>query len=385
VNGVAAGRARVLCVDDETNVLEGLALHLRRQYDVETATTGLLGLEAIRQRGPFAVVLSDMRMPGMDGAAFLARVREMSPDSVRMLLTGDVDIRAAIAAVNEGQIFRFLTKPCPADQIRLSFAAATKQYHLIIAERVLLEQTLRGSIKTLTEVLSLSNPIAFGRATRIRNLAAALAQELGLRASWQLEVAAMLSQLGMVIVPDETIERHLSGQLLSAEEQAMVARVPKVNQELLAHIPRLEEVRELVAQCYRHRQPNPPLPNQSGGLFLLGHVLQVAVDFDKLESEGLTTQAAVDTIRGRGALYEPSVVEALARCKKSASLGQVKEIPVQSAGVGMILVDDVRTTKGVLLIARGHELTSSSVERLRNFERGSIREPLRVVDKLTSG
>jgi response regulator RpfG family c-di-GMP phosphodiesterase len=371
---------RVLCVDDDPHVLRGLALLLRSLYDVHSATSGPLGLEAIRQQGPFAVVLSDLRMPGMDGATFLAKVRQESPDSVRMLLTGNVDLHAAIAAVNEGQIFRFLTKPCPPEQIRLSFAAAVEQHRLLVAERVLLEQTLRGSIKTLTEVLSLSNPIAFGRAVRIWNNAAPLVRELGLRESWQLEMAAMLSQLGMVILPDETIERYLGGQPLSAEEEAMVARVPKISQQLLAHIPRLEEVRELIAQCYGQDEATSLLDG-SAELSLAGQALRAAVDFDKLETEGLATQAALDTMRGREGLYEPRVLDALARCKNLSSKGLVKQILARALGVGMILADDVRTAKGVLLMARGHELTVSSVERLRNFERDGIREPLRVTEK----
>src|SRR5512141_2774337 len=111
---IAAKKPSVLCVDDERIVLEGLALHLRRRFDVTMAESGAEGLDAIRGSGKFAVVLSDMRMPGMRGAEFLAQVRQLSPETVRVLLTGYADLESAIAAVNEGQIFRFLNKPCPA-------------------------------------------------------------------------------------------------------------------------------------------------------------------------------------------------------------------------------------------------------------------------------
>ena len=94
------GRVRVLCVDDEPNVLEGLSLHLRRRYQVETATSGAAALEILQRGGETAVVMSDMRMPGMDGAAFLARARQTAPDTVRILLTGHADLNSAISAVN---------------------------------------------------------------------------------------------------------------------------------------------------------------------------------------------------------------------------------------------------------------------------------------------
>src|SRR5437868_1164007 len=143
------GRPKILCVDDEPNILAGLALHLERRYEVATATSGAAGLEYLERDGSTAVVLSDMRMPEMDGAAFLSQVRQLRPDSVRLLLTGQTDIAAAIAAINQGQIFRFLSKPCPPDILMDAVKAAVEQHRLVTSERVLLEQTLRGSIKTL--------------------------------------------------------------------------------------------------------------------------------------------------------------------------------------------------------------------------------------------
>ena len=119
-----ANGARILCVDDEINVLEGLENILRRKFRFEKAQSGQTALEILKSQEPFAVVLSDMRMPGMDGAAFLGHVREEHPDTVRMLLTGHADMNAAISAVNQGQIFRFLTKPCPPDVLIKAFDAA---------------------------------------------------------------------------------------------------------------------------------------------------------------------------------------------------------------------------------------------------------------------
>jgi len=373
-------QARILCVDDEPFVLSGLTFHLRRHFQMHCATSGAQGLELMRQEGPFAVVLSDMRMPGMDGAAFLAKAREAAPDTVRMLLTGQADMQSAIAAVNEGQIFRFLTKPCAPELLQASLAEAVRQHRLVTAEKVLLEQTLRGSVRTLTEVLSLSNPTAFGRALRLWSSASAVAKDLGLREVWRLEVATMLSQLGLIILPAETLERHLEGRQLSGQEQAMVARVPVVTEELLAHIPRLEEVRELVAQCHGQAAAPGAAAGDPGELRLAGQVLRAVADCDELESGGLSTQSALDTLRGRANTYEPRVLESLTRARKLSSQAVVREIPARALAAGMVLVDDVRTLKGVLIMSRGHVLSASSVERLRNFEPGSIREPLRVLE-----
>ena len=161
---------RVLCVDDEPNVLAGLRRCLRGHFAVTTAVGGAAGLDALRAEGRFAVVVSDLRMPGMDGVAFLSQVRALAPDTVRVLLTGQADLEAAIASVNEGHIFRFLMKPCAPTQLLAAVDAAAEQHRLLTAERELLEQTLHGSIKALTEALALANPTSFGRATRLKQL-----------------------------------------------------------------------------------------------------------------------------------------------------------------------------------------------------------------------
>jgi DNA-binding NtrC family response regulator len=132
---------RVLFVDDELNVLEGIQRTLRKQVELQTASSGAQALRLIGASGPFAVVISDMRMPAMNGAQFLARVREQEPDTVRMILSGHADLEATIAAVNEGQIYRFLTKPCPTDQLLAAVEDALNQHRLLTAEKVLLELT----------------------------------------------------------------------------------------------------------------------------------------------------------------------------------------------------------------------------------------------------
>jgi response regulator RpfG family c-di-GMP phosphodiesterase len=108
-----SNKPRILCVDDEPMVLDGLSDVLRRSFDVRVASSGAEGLAMLKeQRREVAVVISDMRMPEMPGSIFLREARRVAPLAVRMLLTGYADHEAAIKAVNDGQIFRFLTKPC---------------------------------------------------------------------------------------------------------------------------------------------------------------------------------------------------------------------------------------------------------------------------------
>jgi len=170
----------ILCVDDEPRVVDGLALHLRKDYRVLIANSGQSALQLLKEQGAPAVVVSDMRMPGMDGAVLLKQIKNLYPDTTRILLTGEPGRDAAISAVNEAQIFRFLTKPCPPDQLRAAIDAAVSQHRLLSAERVLLQETLVGCIRTLVDILALTHPAAFGRTTRVTRLAMQLATAIGL-------------------------------------------------------------------------------------------------------------------------------------------------------------------------------------------------------------
>src|ERR1700744_1678248 len=128
------GRPRVLLIDDDAALLEGLKRRLRSRLDVVGAESGAEAFELIDPARPFAVVVSDMRMPRMDGAAVLREFRKRTPDTVRVLLTGYVDIDSAIKAVNEGNIFRFLCKPVDFDDLNAAIDDAIEQHRLITAE-----------------------------------------------------------------------------------------------------------------------------------------------------------------------------------------------------------------------------------------------------------
>ena len=159
---------KILLVDDDNNILDGYRRSLSREFVMETAMGGQQALKLAADNGPYAVVVSDMRMPGMDGIQLLSKIKAQSPDTIRVMLTGNADIDTAINAINEGNIFRFLNKPCSKEMMAKTLTAALVQYRLVTAEKQLLEQTLSGSIQVLTEVLSLVNPAAFSRAERAR-------------------------------------------------------------------------------------------------------------------------------------------------------------------------------------------------------------------------
>jgi response regulator RpfG family c-di-GMP phosphodiesterase len=366
---------RVLCIDDEQHVLEGLQRLLRRRFDVVTADSAAEGLQRLNEDPAFAVVMSDLSMPGGNGIDLLARVRELAPDATRILLTGHADVRAAVAAVNEGQVYRFLTKPCPADPLIKALDAAVEQHRLVTAERVLLEQTLRGSIKALVDVLALARPEAFGRATRIKNLVSSLAQLSGATDLWQMEVAALLSQIGAVSLPPDTLDHLLHGQLLTPEESARVAEIPSLAAKLIEGIPRLEGVREIL------RQYDAPAAKPPGGTVPLGaRMLRVALDYDDWVTRGHAPDQALSRLYAKADGYDPTVLSLLEQVIGVEAGRNVAEIRLTDVREGMIFVDDVYAVDGTLLIARGQEASPGLVNRIHSFWQDlEVRGPVRVV------
>ena len=360
---------QILFVDDEPKILQALERQLNSQFHMHTAVGPEEGLRTVRQQGPFAVVVADFRMPGMNGIQFLAQVKHANPDTVRVMLTGQADLHTAMAAVNEGSIFRFLTKPCAIEVLTAALVSAIEQNRLITSERELLEKTLHGSIKVLTEVLSLVSPGAFSRACLIRRYATHIANRLKLSNVWELELAAMLCQLGCITVPQQVLDKVAARQKLSPEEQSVFSSHPAVAERLLENIPRLETV----ARMIRSQASPPPLEERTAALlepgdaFALGTaILRTAIEFDRLAGIGKPRRDALDHMRQTG-LYHPVLLDALETVEVRTIERKVLMRLVSELNTTMVANQDICTRTGVLLLPKGEELTMPMIERLRGF------------------
>jgi len=369
-------KLEILCVDDEPQVLEGLRLHLKQRYIVHLAGSGTEGLEILRDTRNIAVILSDMRMPVMDGAKFLNAARSAAPEAVRMLLTGYTDMQSAIAAVNEGQIFRFISKPCPPDQLLAAFGAAVTQHQLIVAEKVLLQQTLLGCVESMVKVLSITKPMAFGRALRLRAKIRSVVQFLLWGDQWQIEAAAVLSQLGIVTLPEETLMKLHEGERLDASDRREIAASIDTSTQMLENIPRLEPVLEIMAHLAAAIRGNPPSGKTPPPGALL---LRIVLEWDALEAQGYTQAQALAKLRDADGEFDAELLDRLGGMLPVAGTQSLAiETAPRDLVAGMVLAEDLVRKNGVVILPRGFEIDRGLLDHIHTFADELKEGPVRV-------
>lgn len=361
-------RPRVLCLDDEPYVLDGLKRFLRLHYDVTTTTDpdDALAALAADPANPVAVIVSDMRMPQMTGIEVLERAKTVAPDTTRVLLTGDADIHGAVAAINQGHVFRFLLKPCPQQDLKATVGAAAEQHRLVRAERELLEATLKGAVDALMDTLGMAQPALFSRAGRLRRLVGNLCEIREVPDAWQIEVAAQMGEIGAITLPQSVIPALEGGTPATEAEAQMIARLPALADSLLARIPRLEAVREIVRhQLPTDRNPIKPLaPDAPEG----ARLLQAVREYDALVWRGMPADLAIAALSARN-IHSRELLLGLAEVGGMRLPNEaVREIDVEELAVGDELADDVHSVKGLLLVSRGQLITERLLIRVRNYE-----------------
>jgi response regulator RpfG family c-di-GMP phosphodiesterase len=362
---VAASGPSLLIVDDDPALLDWMTRRLSGAYRILTARDGAQGLEVLTTSGPFAVMVADQRMPGLCGVELLSEVRQLAPETVRVLCTGLPELQTALDAINSGEVFRFLTKPLQGRVLEHTIAAAVEQYQLVTSQRILLSQTLHGSVKVLIDLLAMTSPDVFGHATRVKELASRLALPLRCGPLWQIEIASMLAFVGLLALPEDTAAKALSRVPLFGFERESFQEYPQHSVKLLANIPRLDEVATII----RHHRPDLREGDDDPETApLASRIIHVASDFHSLLAQGLLREQALDWLTG-SPRHSRIVVEALHNLDAQPELKPVI-VPLAGLRPGMIIADDLRSTQGgALLLAKGQQLTDILIHRLANIHR----------------
>ncbi|MEM6690438.1 MAG: HD domain-containing phosphohydrolase [Planctomycetota bacterium] len=346
---------RVMLVDDDENLLSGFRRQIRGRFTASYAESPSRALELADQYGPFAVVVSDMKMPEMSGVELLSELRKRNQHTVGIILTGDADVTTAAKAVNQGSLFRFLNKPCPTDELLESIRLGMEHYRVVSSESELLEKTLAGSVKMLTQVMSMVMPDAFGMTQEAKSLTSAICEDLGVTARWQAEMAAMLMRIGMVSIPSETASRYFRGDKITPSELLTIKKSATQGQNLVSAIPRLGQVATFIGSQFEDGENDPPIESR---------ILRVVGDYQRFSQNS----TPLDSLRQlqSDSTYDPKVIESLQRVTKQ--LFRASAVPVQDLAEGMVLEADMLDSAGRLLLRKGTEIHQTLVQRINSMQ-----------------
>lgn len=369
-------KSNIMAVDDQPanlKLLEDLLTH--QGHAVRSFPRGRLALEAA-ERNPPDLILLDINMPEMNGfevckrlktdeklacipVLFLSALNQTS-DKVKAFQSGGVD---------------YITKPFQLEEVRARVETHLQLHRARQVERELLENTLNGAVKTLSDLAHLLSPTITERSAAVRGMVVHMAAQLHLPDRWQYELAAVLSLIGCITLPSEVFEHAYIGDNASEEELRMYRAHPDVGFLLLSRIPRLEQVAEMI------RLQQLDMGTSSAGSVELGaRMLKTAQELDRRTLRGVHFQQACDQLRAAADKYPAKLLDSLKDYFPSRIHFEVKHLSASQLQPGMILEDDLVTEDGSFtVISKGTPLTVTLVERVQNFARTrGVRDPIQV-------
>jgi len=313
-------KRKILFVDDDAQALASFRRQFSMAHDVHTAASAKEALEVMAREGPFTVVVSDLKMPGMDGIDFLARAKEMAPETVRVLLTGYADMDNAVGAVNEGGIFRFLTKPCPQDMLEKALGDATEQYDLVYARKELhslkrFKNAMEGVIAGFSSLLEARDPYTAGHQRRVAELSCRIAEDMGFASDHvdALRIAGLLHDIGKVYVPADFLNRP--GRLRD-QEFSIIQLHADIGADILAPVEFDWPISTIIRQ-HHERLDGTGYPQglEADDILLESRIIAVADVVDAMSSHrpyraSLGLDKALDEIGSNaGKAYDPEVAK----------------------------------------------------------------------------
>ncbi|WP_019961990.1 HD domain-containing phosphohydrolase [Woodsholea maritima] len=389
-------KPKVLFVDDDPNVLNAIKRVLRKDLDLRTADKAHAGLAILRTDPDIDVVVTDQRMPEMDGASFLTHAVRIAPQTMRIMLTGTHNLAVATQAVNEGHVFKFINKPSSPKEIMAAIEEAYAERERLVHERDLLEQTVAGAVRVMMDVLAISSPGAFRRARRVQRWAEELGARLDLSAQSNLSMASILWGLGEMTLPSEIIKKRNQGEALTPLEQDLVAQSAQTAHDLVANIPHIFDVAKIILYSRKHYDGSGyPKDDVAGGnipeLSRLLHILLYAVDHSEGGGRHVGLLALLPK-EDEPHYFDPALLARVRAALRAADYGaQAKvwierEVPLSRLLHGDRLARDCHTRDGRLLLAAGNEITQPMLEKMRQVHKlAGIEEPIHILrEELTN-
>ncbi len=369
-------------IDDDRDILASYQVNFRKDLIVRIAENAVQAIEALEAEDDIGVIVSDYKMPDIDGVSLLKMLKQLYPDPIRIMITGYADLKTAINAVNEGSIFRFLTKPIPTPEFKTILQDALIQYNLKKNEKELLNNTLKGTLKLLIDLISLSLPQTLNPGTRSRAIARRIAQKMGIEEIWELEVASLLSYIGMLLLPHEIIEKKSRSVELSPSEKQIFRTHPELGSKLLKNIPRFENIANAILYQDENFASRDDAHRKNDNIPLYSRIIRVANDYAYHLDSGNSPLEAYDNMLETYYYYDPEVLEILlSEVVGIDNSRKIKQLKLSELKSGMVTAKAIKDERDTVLLAKDKEISEPLLVRLNQVSKiRNIIEPILVYE-----
>jgi CheY-like chemotaxis protein len=367
----------IMVVDDNPANLKLLEGTLRQQgYQIRSFPRGRLALAAAAANPP-ELILLDINMPEMTGYEVCEHLKaneQLAPIPV-IFLSALGETADKVKAFQCGGV-DYITKPFQLEEVQARVETHIKLQRARQVEHDLLEKTLNGAVRALTDLVHLTAPGLAVRSEAIRSFVVHITQRLATPDAWQYELAATLSLIGCITLPDEAFERSYGCQGFSEVEDVMFCAHPGSGARLLSNIPRLEAVAEMI-RCQQMSEGTTPT---KGAAELGSRILGIAVELDRRMFRGMSFTTALQQLTTMPERFDPAMLEALGDYETPRIASEIDQAWVHELRVSMIMAEDVLTKDGKMTVVRkGATLTETLIERINNFRKlRGVQEPIRV-------
>lgn len=354
---------KVLLIDDEPLITNSLKRGLAGDYHFLSATSGAEGLSLLKANPTVAIIVTDMSMPSMTGSEFLKESMKCAPDAVRVMLTGLADQKTAVRAINEGAIYRFLTKPCSTQDFEDTLKDCMVRRQLQKQERDLLQNTLGGLIGLITDLLSFVDPSGVQHAIHMRKIIRELNKSVFL-GGIEVELAAMLAGIGKLSLPLELLVKNANHEVLSDKEKTAFDQYLGVSSRLLKQIPKLDKVSLILDAAGNGGAPEKSSPVHNGviGFRVAGKISAAIQDGEPTIS---TLKRISDTLRTEELELFAPLLSDRGLSKENRQAGHF-EVSFSDLCPGQRFVEDVTDKNGKLLLKKGFLVSEAIIERIKN-------------------
>ena len=362
---------KIIFVDNNDSAAASLPEAIHKKFKIRNADSYKKAIDILKSKGQCGLVITELGLNNEDGTAFLAYVRKKFPRAVRMIMTARTDFSEACKAINSAQVYYFINKPCPADDLVKIIVKGIRHYEEEVEKKNAMRKALIGNVNALVDIVDLVNPEAMGFAKRIRGRVMSMGKAMGIKLLWQLELAVMLSHIGCVALPSKILEKMDRGEKLTPEEKQIFGMHPSIASNLLANIDQMAHVAEIILHEHSFLSDEQPLESR---------IIKIALDLDRLERAGNDPIEILKKMAAKPKAYDNRVVKAMFKLLSTPESSTIRELNIEDLEEGMIMAKDLINKDGTKLLLRGQPISKASLVRLRSFHIAlGVIEPIEVM------